>query len=313
MLNQHRILRVLKLVRYLRGEPAKGMKQIAFHLKTSERTVYRYLDMLKDLGFEVQREPGNNRVKIVGTHQDLLPFTPEENLFLAQLVRSGAQGHRLADSVLAKLEVGTGTSAGTAATSGTGTSAGSDHPLYNAHLGHLIEVISSAIETGKKIRIIAYASAHSQTIEDRVVEPVCFTEQYRSLSAFEVSSMSNKYFNIERMGDVEVLNQNIEHKDQHRYFKPDVFGFQGQEPVKAVDMELSLRGMLLLREQYPAAAALLTMLEGTAEGVPTYHFKAKVQDYRAPAAFALRLPTEVRPLGSEEFLSYLQSLSKEVW
>jgi predicted DNA-binding transcriptional regulator YafY len=232
---------------------------------------------------------------------------------LAQLVRSGAQGHRLADSVLAKLEVGTGTSAGTAATSGTGTAAGSDHPLYNAHLGHLIEVISSAIETGKKIRIIAYASAHSQTIEDRVVEPVCFTEQYRSLSAFEISSMSNKYFNIERMGDVEVLNQNIEHKDQHRYFKPDVFGFQGQEPVKVVDMELSLRGMLLLREQYPAAAALLTMLEGTAEGVPTYHFKAKVQDYRAPAAFALRLPTEVRPLGSEEFLSYLQSLSKEVW
>ncbi|MFZ9499116.1 MAG: helix-turn-helix transcriptional regulator [Bacteroidia bacterium] len=196
MLNQHRILRVLKLVRYLRGEPAKGMKQIAFHLKTSERTVYRYLDMLRDLGFDVQRDPSNNRVKIVGTHQDLLPFTPEENLFLAQLVRSAAQGHRLADSVLAKLEVGTGTTAGTTASAGTGTAAGSDHPLYNAHLGHLIEVISSAIETGKKIRIIAYASAHSQTIEDRIVEPVCFTEQYRSLSAFEVSSMSNKYFNI---------------------------------------------------------------------------------------------------------------------
>ena len=114
MLNQHRILRVLKLVRYLRGEPAKGMKQIAFHLKTSERTVYRYLDMLTDLGFDVQRDPSNKRVKIVGTHQDLLPFSPEENLFLAQLVRSAAQGHPLADSVLAKLEVGTGTTAGTA-------------------------------------------------------------------------------------------------------------------------------------------------------------------------------------------------------
>ena len=75
---------------------------------------------------------------------------------------------------------------------------------------------------------------------------------------------------------------------------------------------LDLIGWAVLREQYPAAAALLTMLEGTSEGVPTYHFKAKVQDYRAPAAFALRLPSEVRPLGSEEFLSYLQNLSKEV-
>jgi len=78
MLNQHRILRVLKLVRYLRGEPAKGMKQIAFHLKTSERTVYRYLDMLKDLGFEVQREPGNNRVKIVGTTRICYPLPPKK-------------------------------------------------------------------------------------------------------------------------------------------------------------------------------------------------------------------------------------------
>jgi hypothetical protein len=54
------------------------------------------------------------------------------------------------------------------------------------------------------------------------------------------------------------------------------------------------------------------MLEGTAEGVPTYHFKAKVQDYRAPAAFALRLPGEVRILGSEEFLAYWEELSREV-
>jgi predicted DNA-binding transcriptional regulator YafY len=299
MLNQHRILRVLKLVRYLRGEPAKGMKQIAFHLKTSERTVYRYLEMLKDLGFELHRDPITNRVKIIGIHQDLLPFTVQENQFMAQVIRSAAMNHPLADSVLSKLEIGTGTA-------GQGSSPNAT--LFLGHLGHLIETISTAIEAGKQIRIIAYASAHSQTIEDRIVEPVCFTEQYRSLSAFEVATQTNKYFNIERMGDVEILDQDIQHKAKHRYFKPDVFGFQGQEPIRGVEMELSLRGMLLLREQYPASAALIAQIGNETR----YRFKAKVQDFRAPGAFALRLPEEVKVQGSEEFLAYLQTLIKEV-
>ena len=279
------------------------MKQIAFHLKTSERTVYRYLEMLKDLGFELHRDPITNRVKIIGSHQDLLPFTVQENQFMAQVIRSAAMNHPLADSVLSKLEMGTGTA-------GQGSSP--TDTLFLGHLGHLIETISTAIEAGRQIRLVSYASAHSQTIEDRVVEPVCFTEQYRSLSAFEPASMSNKYFNIERMGDVEILDQSIEHRDLHRYFKPDVFGFQGEEPTKGVEMELSLRGMLLLREQYPASAAQLTPIATESIGAPTYRFNARVQDYRAPAAFALRLPEEVRVLGSKEFLAYFKDLSKEV-
>lgn len=303
MSNQQRILRVLKLVRYLRGEPAKSIKQIAHHLKTSERTVYRYFEMLKDLGFELHRDPTNNRFKIVGSHQDLLPFTPQENQFMAQVIRSAAMNHPLAESVLSKLEVEDPQQA---------KGAGLNGSLHLGHLGHLIEVISTAIEEGRQIRLVSYASAHSQTIDDRVVEPVCFTEQYRSLSAFEPASMSNKYFNIERMGDVEILDQRIQHRDLHRYFKPDVFGFQGEEPTKGVEMELSLRGMLLLREQYPASAAQLSPIATESQGGPTYRFNARVQDYRAPAAFALRLPEEVRVLGSKEFLAYLKDLSKEV-
>ncbi|MGA1666478.1 MAG: hypothetical protein ACO39U_05765, partial [Bacteroidia bacterium] len=69
---------------------------------------------------------------------------------------------------------------------------------------------------------------------------------------------------------------------------------------------------LLLREQYPASAAQLTPIATESEGGPTYRFNARVQDYRAPAAFALRLPEEVRVLGSKEFLAYLKDLSKEV-
>ena len=352
MLNQHRILRVLRLIQFLRRAPSKTLPHLAHYLNASERTVYRYLDLLKDLGFEVLKDR-EGRVSIANSSKDLLPFTEQEQMYLIQLVRSVGQGHLLARGILAKLlgdEPVQDTAPQVAAVRGpsqgqpTGSPARPDqgHPtgsparpdqgqptgsparpdsletaglataLHHAHVSHLIETISRAIEEGRQIRLVSYASAHSQTIEDRVVEPVCFTEQYRSLSAFEPASTSNKYFNIERMGDVEILDHNIQFKDQHRYFKPDVFGFQSQEPDKVVEMELSLRGMLLLREQYPASAARITPIESKAERGPVYRFNAKVQDFRAPAAFALRLPHDVRVLGSKNFLAYLEDLRLEV-
>ena len=328
MLNQHRILRVLRLIQFLRRAPSKTLPHLAHYLNASERTVYRYLDLLKDLGFEVLKDR-EGRVSIANSSKDLLPFTEQEQMYLIQLVRSVGQGHLLARGILAKLlgdEPVQDTAPQVAAVRGpsqghpTGSTARPDSletaglgtALHHAHLSHLIETISRAIEEGRQIRLVSYASAHSQTIEDRVVEPVCFTEQYRSLSAFEPASTSNKYFNIERMGDVEILDHNIQFKDQHRYFKPDVFGFQSQEPDKVVEMELSLRGMLLLREQYPASAARITPIESKAERGPVYRFNAKVQDFRAPAAFALRLPHDVRVLGSKNFLAYLEDLRLEV-
>ena len=328
MLNQHRILRVLRLIQFLRRAPSKTLPHLAHYLNASERTVYRYLDLLKDLGFEVLKDR-EGRVSIANSSKDLLPFTEQEQMYLIQLVRSVGQGHLLARGILAKLlgdEPVQDTAPQVAAVRGpsqgqpTGSPARPDSletaglatALHHAHVSHLIETISRAIEEGRQIRLVSYASAHSQTIEDRVVEPVCFTEQYRSLSAFEPASMSNKYFNIERMGDVEILDHNIQFKDQHRYFKPDVFGFQSQEPDKVVEMKLSLRGMLLLREQYPASAARITPIESKAERGPVYRFNAKVQDFRAPAAFALRLPHDVRVLGSKNFLAYLEDLQLEV-
>lgn len=73
-------------------------------------------------------------------------------------------------------------------------------------------------------------------------------------------------------------------------------------------MELSLRGMLLLWEQYPASAALITRIGNEAR----YFFKGKVHEFRIPGAFAMQLPEEVNVLGAEEFMDTLQSLSREL-
>ena len=47
-------------------------------LDTSERTVYRYLDMLKDLGFKVERDTGNRVWISASGNLDVVPFTPQD-------------------------------------------------------------------------------------------------------------------------------------------------------------------------------------------------------------------------------------------
>ncbi len=55
MLNQHKILRVLQLITLLKKKPAKSIRFMAGFVESTERTVYRYLDLIKELGFEFEQ------------------------------------------------------------------------------------------------------------------------------------------------------------------------------------------------------------------------------------------------------------------
>ena len=85
MLNQHKILRVLQFISFLEQEPSKTVAQLASLLDTTDRTVYRYLDLVKECGFDLQRDK-INRFLIVNDRSNGERFTPEEADYLKQLV-----------------------------------------------------------------------------------------------------------------------------------------------------------------------------------------------------------------------------------
>jgi predicted DNA-binding transcriptional regulator YafY len=58
MLNQHKILRVLQLIAYLQESQHKSIQQLSSFLETTERTVYRYLDLLRECGFNLHKDAG---------------------------------------------------------------------------------------------------------------------------------------------------------------------------------------------------------------------------------------------------------------
>ncbi|MEX0635447.1 MAG: HTH domain-containing protein, partial [Ferruginibacter sp.] len=244
------------MINYLKARPAKSVRSIESFLDTSERTVYRYLDLLKDLGFDIEKD-GNNKLFISSTSEnEFIPFTAQEADFLKKLILTTGKKNQLGQSILQKVQ------------QSSEIQLGADS-LFKAHLAKIVEQISLAIIEGKQLLIKGYSSANSQSISDRLVEPTCFTDNYDSISAFEVKTKQNKYFNIERMTGVEMLDAPMEHEDQHEFHNPDIFGFQGKSMNKEIEMELTMRAYLLLKEEYPMSAALIKPIPETGK----YYFK----------------------------------------
>jgi predicted DNA-binding transcriptional regulator YafY len=290
MLNQVKILRVLQLIALLKKPPSKAIKTIASILDNTERTVYRYLDLIKELGFDVQKDE-NNRYLIVGDFDnDSNNFTADEANLLNELLLSSANKSKLKDSILKKIYM-------------QSEVAIQGNNLLNAHLGKIVDNISKALVTNKQILLKNYHSISSALISDRIVEPVKFTENYTSLCAFEPASMENKYFKVDRISDVEILEKPFKFQDKHKYSQPDAFGYalSHDELQYDIDLRLSLRAYILIKEEYPMVNNFLKQEPGKT----TYRLFLKVNNPKPVLRFIMGLLDDIEVIGSFEFQEYL--------
>lgn len=289
MHNQHKILRVLQLISLLKSRPAKPIYHLKTVLNSSERTVYRYLDLLEELGFAVHRD-ASNRVFIESNTNDQadFQFTGEEAKYLHDLVVSAGKKHKLSDSVLQKLYVNSDVQVGS-------------NQLLKARLGSLVQKLSDAIQQKKQVTLKKYHSVNSNDINDRLVEPIRFTDNYHNLVAFEVATGRNKYFNIERITDVAISRIGFKHAKNHTYNPQDVFGFSDNGKKYDVDLQLSLRASVILREEYPQTAPLIKKEKRQ------YRFRATVHDLKPVTRFVIGFFGEIKVKGPAVFKKHINS------
>jgi hypothetical protein len=94
----------------------------------------------------------------------------------------------------------------------------------------------------------------------------------------------------------------MKHEAQHEFHKPDIFGFQSKSVNKEVELQMSMRAYLLLKEEYPMSAAFIQSIPDTGK----YYFKANVQSFKAPGRFVMGFLEEIQVIGSKEFVQYIQ-------
>jgi predicted DNA-binding transcriptional regulator YafY len=243
MLNQHKILRVLQLISYLEQSPSKTISHLAELLDSTERTVYRYFDLIRECGFDLQRDEFN-RFFIMDERSNGVRFTDEEATFLKELILTYGKDNKLKDSLLTKIYLG------------------SEIPMVASHLvnaknSKVIERLALSISNKEQVYLKKYQSINSGTISDRLVEPFGFTDNYTTVMAYEISSETNKTFHIDRIAFVEFAGKPFKNCDRFEEQIPDVFGFSFSGETFPIQLELDLKHVLLLKEQYPSTAPFI--------------------------------------------------------
>ena len=238
MYNQHKILRVFQLINLLKSKPSKSIRTLAKTLEIDSRSVYRYFDLLRELGFQLDKDNFNRFCILNDEMEDGFMFTAEESVWLKELISTLGNGHPLRDGLLKKLYVNSEIKI-------------QGQQLFKAHLSKLVEKANRAIQSKQQILLKKYYSANSQNIEDRLVEPIHFTDNYQHLVAYEVASETIKHFHIERITDIVLLEKSFQYADLHRISETDVFGFGKSGQLHQIDLHLSLRAYVFLKEEYP--------------------------------------------------------------
>ncbi len=248
MNNQKSALRVMRIISLISTSP-RAVQHIANILEVSDRSIYRYFDLINELGFEVKKTE-TNRFFIDSEKPNNLSFTPEEGDFLKSLILSAANNHPLSDALLLKIQQNCEVNLITTNS-------------YRIQLSAHIRKLADAIEQGVQVKLRNYTSLNSMNTSDRTIEPIEFTENYKNLIAFEIESQQNKLFNIARIERIDVLKTKMRNKKKHQSDKTDLFGFAPNQAKKRyfIDLKMTIKAFSLLTEEFPNTITHITKNE----------------------------------------------------
>lgn len=282
--------RELYLLQLLTENRTYTIERLCEKVGISRRNLYYYLEFFRDSGFNVYKRgtcycidrnsPFFNRII------ERISITEEEAVLLGRLLDKAGQGDVLADNLRKKLD------------------RFYDFDILNndelrEQKVHNIGVLYDAIKLNRQVVLRGYASPHSRTTKDRLVEPFMLMNNNNEVRCYEPSSKLNKTFKVSRMQDVDLLDTEWAYAGLHREMYTDVFMFSGEKQMP-VSMLLGQLSYNVLKEEYPAAE---TYISATDDG--RHRLDLPVCSYAGIGRFVLGLFEDVEVLGDDGFISYI--------
>jgi predicted DNA-binding transcriptional regulator YafY len=288
MIEQQKILRVLKLISLLKQQHRKNVQELSSILDISDKSIYRYIKLLEELGFAIDKDTENRYfIQVWDDEADQWAFSSEETGLMQQVINNTLKKHPLRNTILEKINI-------------KSENHHVGNQLYKAGLGKIISQITSAIDQNKQIIIRKYMSANSETISDRLVEPFAFTDDKQHLVAFEVSSGISKHYKIERIGSI-VLSEKKQKNKNHILPQTDIFGLNDGEPEQ-VRVTMTLRAMILLKEEFPKSEPYISKSENN------YILSCEVKGFRGIGRFVAGVLNELVKIENDALKTYMRNL-----
>lgn len=285
--------RWLDLILAIAGDKEAPASELARILGTSTRNVYYVLDALANYGFVVNRLHSMYNLDASSPFfrqiASSVSFTQEQAAYIYNLLcRKDVADNAISGMLRVKLQrfyhlneyVGAGHSMG----------------AYRNTV-----LLKKAVDLKRVVILHDYASSHSQTVSDRMVEPFMFLGDDNDIRAYEIKSGMNKSFKIARIGNVEILDTDWYNEDRHREVFTDMFLFAGEERHH-VSLRLDLVAHNLMLEEYPHSEPMMAQDDSR-----HWLMQTDVADYAAIARFVVGLYDDIEVLGDDGLKQYIDA------
>ena len=283
--------RELDLLLLLTENRHYDVETLCRRLAISRRMFYYYLESFRDWGFIVEKSGRCYSIDRESPYLkrlfETINFTEEEALTMLSILNKVGEENALAQRIRYKLNRFYDFHI-------------LDNPALRERVAHCVSVLYDAIKRKRVVKIMDYASPHSDTVSDRVVEPFLLLNDNNDVRCHELSSGQNKTFKLSRMRDVIMLDLSWSHEARHKQVFTDIFMFSGEERFP-VAVRLDRLAYQVFVEEYPRATHAVTP-----EDSAHYVLRTEVVSYRGIGRFVLGLYDHVEVLGDEGFQAYVR-------
>ena len=297
MAEQPKVERLLRVMKLMSGAANYTVEELAGKVGTTYRTIYRYIDTFKEAGFVVERRYNNTYrlLRMPIGHADLkklVYFSEEEAKIVAGLIESLNANNAFKANLYEKMAI-------------IYDMTKIDDYTDRKSIVTNIETLSDAIENHVQVKLVAYSSANSNNIRDRIVEPYAFTKDHIDVCAYDVEDGKNKIFKIARIGGLVEPLGDWEYENEHEIKYVDVFRMVGSEqyPVK---LELGLRAKSLLLEEFPAAKNDIKEEDGK------FILDTMVTSMVGVGRFVIGLAADVKIIDTPLLVDYIKEYQKNI-
>ena len=290
-MEQPRVERVLRLMRLMTGNVRYTVDQLAEKLDTSYRSIYRYIDTFKTVGFAVEKDENNvyRLMQLPSEYRNLrnlVYFSDEEAHILCNLIEGLNGTNTLKAGLYQKL-------AKIYDSTKINEFEGSKSNAAN------VQALSQAMKDRKKVVLKSYASSNSGIVRDRLVEPFSFTNNHVDVWAYDIENRENRLFKIPRIEWVDIIPEEWSFEDQHHRSPIDAFHMCGDTKIH-VRLKMSLLARNLLCEEFPLAE------QDVRQEGDSWIFDADVCALEGVGRFVCGLLQEVRILEGDELKQYVK-------
>ncbi|HIU89431.1 MAG TPA: WYL domain-containing transcriptional regulator [Candidatus Caccomonas pullistercoris] len=291
-MDKERFDRQLRLLVLLTQDRDTDIDSLSRELQMSRRSIYRYIETFRELGFVVEKR--GNRYRVAPSSPffrritERIHFTEDEALTINQVLNAvydrSPQVRHLRQKLSSLYDFDVLARHG-----------------VDEHIARNLAALYDAVKLERVAVLRGYVSPSSGKVSDRMVEPYMFLSENSEVRCYELATGMNKTFKISRAERVDLLDMLWSHKEAHLPFYTDMFGFSGEQlfPVRLVLGPLSAR---LLIEEVPSAASQLALLD---DG--RYRLHARVCSYKGVGRFVLGLCDDVEVESPRDFKDYLRA------